>query len=43
VLLVAVVVASDFADIPPKKYHPLKRIIDAGINILKTTLFTILY
>jgi hypothetical protein len=32
-----------FAVIPPKKYHALKRIIDAGINILNKTLFTILY
>jgi hypothetical protein len=40
---VVIVVAADFAGIPPKKYHPLKRMIAAGINILKTTLFTILY
>ncbi len=42
-VLVAVVVASNFAGIPPKKNHALKRMIAAGINILKTTLFTILY
>jgi len=32
-----------FIVIPPKKYHALKRIIAAGINILNTILFTILY
>jgi UDP-N-acetylmuramyl pentapeptide phosphotransferase/UDP-N-acetylglucosamine-1-phosphate transferase len=36
-------VASDFAHLSPKKYHALKRIIAAGINILNTILFTNLY
>jgi hypothetical protein len=40
---VAVAVVADFTDVPPKKNHALKRIIAAGINILNTILFTILY
>jgi len=46
VLLVAVavvVVMAGFTDVPPKKNHALKRIIAAGINMLNTILFTILY
>ena len=43
VLLDVEAVVSDFADVPPKKNHALKRIIAAGINILNKILFTILY
>jgi len=37
------VVVSGFVDFPPKKNHPLKRIIAAGINMLNTIFFTNLY
>jgi hypothetical protein len=43
VVVGAVGVASDFIQKSPKKYHALKRIIAAGINILNTILFTNLY
>jgi hypothetical protein len=49
VALVASSVIGDVGDItgftetPPKKNHALKRIIAAGINILRIRLFTILY
>ena len=42
--VVAVAVGvSGFVDFPPKKNHPLKRIIPAGINMLNTIFFTNLY